>query len=91
MIVVALLAWIITASASIGRHSRIHDWIARLAMLLEGVLLWAAITGGPTWGLALCVAACFVAVGLTDNIKGQNTVLATIQWIRRRDANPRAD
>ena len=83
MMLIALLAWIVTATASIGQHSRAHDWLARIAMLFEGALLWATITSGPTWGLALCVAACFVAVAVTDNVKRQNAILAAIQWIRR--------
>lgn len=81
MILISLLAWAITACASIGRHSRAHDWLARLAMLLEGTLLWAAVTGSPTLGLALCVGACFVAVAVTDTNRGQ---VAIVQWMRRR-------
>ncbi len=87
MILISLLAWAITACASIGRHSRAHDWLARIAMLCEGTLFWAAVTGGPTLELAGLVALCFVAVALTDNVNGQNAVVAAIRWMRRRNAN----
>ena len=72
-----LLAWLITAAVSLGRHSRTHDGIARVAMPLEGALAVLALAGGEEawlWALAGLICLCFLAVALTDDIEGHTAV-----------------
>jgi len=81
MLAFGLLTFAITATISRGQHSLIHDVLARIAMLLEGGLIFLALVDTAPPGLclmlALMIGGCFVAVAITDTDRGE---VAIRQW-----------
>ena len=79
----ALVTFAVTFVASRGKHSRTHHRLAKIAMALECLLalvrhytLWAMV-------LSVAIALCFLAVYLTDDIKGVSYLGYTKQILRR--------